>query len=262
MSLGEREAKSILENPSLDDAYDAIKAGTWRHKTVIVVGNCSVDYDGRASSKLEPGERIVILKPDGSALIHRPRDYAPVNWQPPGSLFRTRLEDDRLIIRAFRRKENETLEVSFDRVLLVAALDLKDAGEFHLHASERDMQEAILAQPSLLEEGFRPIAAERPVEPGFIDIVGVDAENTLTIVEIKRNAATNDAVLQLKKYVDVFNADENRKIRGILVAPDLARGAQSLLASLGLEFKALSPQRCAEVLKRSKGRPLTEFFEE
>jgi RecB family endonuclease NucS len=124
------------------------------------------------------------------------------------------------------------------------------------------MQEAILAQPSLLEEGFRPIAAERPVEPGFIDIVGVDAENTLTIVEIKRNAATNDAVLQLKKYVDVFSADENRKIRGILVAPDLARGAQSLLASLGLEFKALSPQRCAEVLKRSKGRPLTEFFEE
>ena len=260
MSLGEK-ARSVLESPMLDDAYDAIKAGIWRHRTVIVVGSCSVDYDGRASSKLESGERIVILKPDGSALVHRPRDYAPVNWQPPGSLFRTRLEDGRLHVRAFRRKENETLDVGFDEVLLVATLDLKDSGEFHLYASERDMQEAILAQPSLLEEGFRPITAERPVEPGFIDILGVDADNTLTVVEIKRNSATNDAVLQLKKYVDVFNSDDVRKIRGVLVAPDLARGAQSLLASLGLEFKALSPQRCAEVLKRRKGRALTEFFE-
>jgi hypothetical protein len=261
LSLGEREAKSILESPTLGDAYQAVKSGTWRHRTVIVVGNCSVDYDGRASSKLEPGERIVILKPDGSALVHRPRDYAPVNWQPPGSLFRTRLENEHLHIRAFRRKENETLDVSFDRILLVATLDLRDTGEFHLHASERDMQEAILAQPHLLEEGFRPMTAERPVEPGFIDILGVDRDNVLTIVEIKRNTATNDAVLQLKKYVDVYHADEEKKIRGILVAPELAKGAQSLLASLGLEFKALSPQRCAEVLKRRKGRALTEFFE-
>jgi RecB family endonuclease NucS len=261
LSLGEREVKSVLENPTLDDAYQAIKAGTWRHRTVIVVGSCSVDYDGRASSKLEPGERIFILKPDGSALIHRPRDYAPVNWQPPGSLFRTRLEDERLFIRAFRRKENETLEASFDKIMLVATMDLRDTGEFHLHASERDMQEAILAQPSLLEEGFRPVTAERPVEPGFIDIFGVDKDNVLTVVEIKRNAATNDAVLQLKKYMDFFHAGDDRKIRGILVAPELAKGAQSLLASLGLEFKALSPQRCAEVLKRRKGSPLTEFFE-
>ena len=262
MSLGEKMAKSVLENPTLDDAYQAIKAGTWRHRTVIIVGNCSVDYEGRASSKLEPGERVFIMKPDGSALIHRPRDYAPVNWQPPGSLFRTRLEDGHLYIRAFRRKENETLEVRFDRILLVAVMDLKDTGGFHLHASERDMQEAILAHPSLLEEGFRPMTSEKPVEPGFIDILGVDRDNVLTLVEIKRNAATGDAVLQLKKYMDVYYADDNRKIRGILVAPELAKGAQRLLASLGLEFKALSPQRCAEVLKRKKGRALTEFFEE
>jgi hypothetical protein len=46
------------------------------------------------------------------------------------------------------------------------------------------------------------------------------------------------------------------------VAPELAKGAQSLLASLALEFKAIPPQRCAEVLKRKKGRLITEFFEE
>jgi RecB family endonuclease NucS len=62
--------------------------------------------------------------------------------------------------------------------------------------------------------------------------------------------------------MDVFNINPERQLRGILVAPDLARGAQQLLASLGLEFKALSPQRCAEVLRSKKERPLTDFFTE
>jgi len=249
-----------LENPSLKEAYDAVKRGVSRRRTVLIIGKCRVEYEGRASSKLEPGERIVLFKSDGSALVHRPRDYAPVNWQPPGSLFRTKLQGDRLTVRVFRRRENEVLEVAFDEVILVAILDLIDAGEFHLYASEEDMKKAILLQPLLLEEGFRPVTAERPVEPGFIDILGVDRNNVLTVVEIKRKAASSDAVLQLKKYLDVFRVDPSRAVRGILVAPELARGAQKMLAALGLEFKALSPQRCAEVIRQKRNRRLTEFL--
>ena len=251
----------VMENPSLEEASRAVKNGISRHKTVILAGNCWVDYEGRASSKLDPGERIAIIKPDGSVLIHRPRDYPPVNWQPPGSLFRTSLREEGLNVRAFRKKEREALDVTFDEIALLAVLDLKDAGEFYLYASERDMQEAILVEPSLLEEGFKPFTAERSVEPGFIDIIGVDRDNVLTVVEIKRKPATKEAVLQLQKYMDVYISDSTRKVRGILVAPELARGAQKTLASLGLEFKPLSPQRCAEVLKRKKEKSLTDFFE-
>lgn len=258
--MDKTQQRIVLEKPTLEDAYQAIKRGTSRRQTVIIVGNCWVDYEGRASSKLEPGERIVLLKADGSALIHRPRDYNPVNWQPPGSLFRTRLNENRLYIRVFKKKENEVLEINFDNVILVIVLDLKDTGKFHLYASEEDMQQAILIQPSLLEEGFRPISAERPVEPGFIDILGVDGNNVLTVVEIKRNAATKEAVLQLKKYMDVFRDDSERRIRGILVAPELARGAQQMLASLDLEFIVLSPQKCADILKRKRAKQLTDFF--
>jgi len=251
---------TILEAPTVEEAYRAVIGGTSKHRTVIISGNCWVDYQGRASSTLEPGERTVILKPDGSALVHRPTNYAPVNWQPPGSIFRTAIKDDNLSIRAFRMKENETLEVTFDKIIMVAVLDLRDSGAFYLHASEKDMQAAILFQPDLLEEGFRPIKAEKSVEPGFIDIMGVDKDNVLTIVEIKRNPATTEAVLQLQKYMDVFKNDSTRRIRGILVAPELAKGAQGLLAKLGLEFKALSPEVCADVLRRKKSKTLTEFF--
>ena len=66
--------------------------------------------------------------------------------------------------------------------------------------------------------------------------------------------------MQLKKYVDVYKTGDDRRLRGILVAPELAKGAQKTLASFGLEFKALSPQKCAEVLKRKETRALTDYF--
>jgi len=248
------------EVPSLEEAFNAIKEGIYKRRFIIVVGNCRVDYRGRANSKLDPGERLLILKPDGSALIHRPRDYSPVNWQPPGSLFRTSLSNGELLVRVYRRKDNEVLEAIFDRIMMFSVIDLKDAGEFSLYATEKDMQEAILFQPSLLEEGFRPISPERPVEPGFIDIMGVDREGVLTLVEIKRRRATKESVAQLKKYADVINLDKNRKIRMILVAPELAKGAQELLATLGYEFKAITPQLCSEVLKQKNSKTITHFF--
>lgn len=250
----------VIESPSLKKAFQAIKQGISKKRTVLVVGKCSVIYKGRASSKLEPGERIVLFKSDGSALVHRSKDVAPINWQPPGCLFRTRLRKDGFSVRVFKGQNKEVLEVFFESVFLIANLELVDSGEFYLYASEEDMKQAILIQPFLLEEGFRVISAERPVKPGFIDILGVDRKNVLTVVEIKRKTAGKEAVLQLYGYLKEFKKNSNKKIRGILVAPGLMKGTQKLLVSLDLEFKALSPQKCVEILKQKKRIKLTEFL--
>ena len=256
----DKSRQHILPSPTLGKAEKAIKTGISRHRTVIIVGECSVDYDGRASSKLESGERIIIIKPDGSALVHRPKLYSPVNWQPSGSIFKTKLLDEGLVLRVFRRKENESMVITFTRLQMVSVLDLVDNGEFNLYASEKDMQEAILFKPEILEEGFRPMTKEMAVDPGFIDIIGYDSENTLTVVEIKRVKASKDAVDQLKKYMDVIDMDINRKVRAILVAPEIADNAKELLEEYGYEFKALTPKFCSEILKQKKGTPLTAFF--
>ena len=250
----------VLESPSLEEAEKAIKSGVSAHRTIIIAGECTVEYSGRASSKLGPGERVVLLKTDGSALVHRPKDYSPVNWQPPGSLFRTRLIEGCLTVRVYRRKENESMEIIYTKLSLVAVLDLSDAAEFSLYATEKDMQEAILYRPELLEEGFRPVSKELPVDPGFIDIIGYDRENRLTVVEIKRVKATKDAVNQLRKYMEVIDMDAQRPVRAILVAPELAKGTEKLLKSYGFEFKPLSPQACSDGLKEKKGKPLTAYF--
>jgi len=138
--------------------------------------------------------------------------------------------------------------------------ELVDSGKFSLYASEHDMQKAILMEPSILEEGFKPISFEKKVEPGFVDVYGIDSEGRLVVVEIKRRTAGREAALQLAKYIDSMKQKVSREIRGILVAPRLAKGTQRLLDTLGLDFKALDPKKCAEILSKPKVRGLEEFL--
>ena len=259
--MSNRKPVAILENPTVEEASEFIKAAVSERKAIIIVGNCWVDYKGRASSKLEPGERIVMIKEDGSVLVHRPIGYEPVNWQPSGCIFQTRTKGETLRVRAIRRKPSESVNITFDHVYLVSAMRLIDRGEFSLHASELDMQRAILLDPCLFEEGFEPISYEKKVEPGFVDVYGIDRNGRLVVVEIKRRTAGRDAALQLAKYVDFVKTMANRELRGVLVAPRLAKGVQTLLTSLGLEFKALEPKKCADILRRSESRKLVDFFE-
>jgi RecB family endonuclease NucS len=83
----------------------------------------------------------------------------------------------------------------------------------------------------------------------------------LVIVELKRRVAGRDAAIQLAKYVDYIKTVATRELRGVLVAPRLAKGIQTLLDSLGLEFKALDPKKCADVLRRSETTKLEDFFD-
>jgi RecB family endonuclease NucS len=167
-----------------------------------------------------------------------------------------------LHVRAIRRKPSESIKISFDHVYLLSAMSLVDRGGFSLYASEKDMQKAVILEPSVLEEGLKPIAYEKKIEPGFVDVYGIDRNGKLMVVEIKRNPAGRDAVLQLAKYVDFVKTMTTREVRGVLAAPRLARNVQRLLVTLGLEFKALDPKRCAEVLHKSETRKLAEFFDE
>ena len=259
--MSNRKPVVTLQNPTIETATEFVKTGVAEHKAIILVGNCWVDYTGRASSKLEPGERIVIIKEDGSVLVHRPSGYEPVNWQPAGCMFQTSVREKTLRVRATRRKPSESVNISFDQIYFVSAMRLIDRGEFSLHASEADMQRAILVDPSIFEDGFEPISYEKKVEPGFVDMYGVDKDARLVVIELKRKTAGRDAALQLTKYVDFVKTITNRELRGVLVAPRLAKGVQTILTRLGLEFKALEPKTCADILRKSETRKLADFFE-
>lgn len=254
-----------LTSPLLEKAYEKLKNGIERRRTIILIGRCHVDYRGRANSKLELGERIALIKEDGALLVHRPRGYEPVNWMPGGNIkFHVRIEAENgektLVIKAIRSKPAESVTIHFENIELLVISELLDVGKFSLYASEHDMQKAILIEPSILEEGFRPISFEKKVEPGFVDVYGIDSKGRLVVVEIKRRTAGKEAVLQLAKYIESVKQMVNRQVRGILVAPKLAKGTQRLLETLGLDYKALDPKKCAEILAKPKIKGLEEFL--
>ena len=251
---------ALLTEPTLNDAAALIEKAFAQRRTLILAGNCHVYYIGRARSTLEPGERIVIIKSDGSLLVHRPVGYEPVNWQPAGSIFHVQVKDNELEIHGVRQKPRESVRVTFSNIYMVSSLNLLDSGDFLLHASEDDMHRAILLKPELVEEGFKPISWEKKVEPGFVDIYGEDKNGKLVIVEVKRKTASKQAAVQLAKYVEPIKAKVNRKVRAVLVAPSLGKGVQRMLVTLGLEYKMLDPKVCAEVLKKTENLKLETFF--
>lgn len=255
-----RKPVSIVEEPSLEEAVRTIEQSLSMNKMLIIVGECSVDYMGRASSKLKLGERFVIIKEDGSILVHRPKNYSPVNWHPAESHFEVQILKDKLLIKAFHRRFREVLKVFFRSVYLILVLDIVDKGEFTLYASEEDMQKAVLAHPEIIEKGFVPISYEKKVEPGFIDIYGIDSSNRLVVIEIKKKTAGRAAVLQLAKYLETIRGNSSRKVRGIIAAPALAKGVQQLLLTLDIEYKSLHPKKCAEILGQKNKTTLLDKY--
>jgi len=262
--LPQVESKVVpLVSPQLTDCRDLINDALGKQKMLVIVGNCTVNYEGRAASKLTWGERVLIIKTDGSVLIHRRSGYEPVNWQPPKCQFRVTLEEGKLLsIVATRRKPRESLRLLFDDITVALALTLADEGEFAMHVTEEQMKQAIIVEPSLVEAGLKLISEERKMgDSGFTDVYAEDSQGRLVVVEIKRNAATRDAALQLNRYVETLRKRVNRPVRGILAAPDLKPGTSTLLAKLGYDFKAVSPEKCFQILKPRTDTRLSEFLQ-
>jgi RecB family endonuclease NucS len=253
---------AVLTEPTLAEAAVLIEKAFSQRRTLVVAGTCHVHYVGRATSKLEQGERLLIIKSDGSLLVHRPVGYEPVNWQPAGGIFHVEIKSDGLEVHGVRQKPRESVRVTFAKVFMVSSLNLLDSGAFLLNASEDDMHRAILLKPELLEEGFKPISWEKKVEPGFVDIYGEDKNGKLVIVEVKRKTASKEAALQLAKYIEPIKAKVNREVRAILAAPSLGKDVQRMLVTLGLEYKELDPKICAEVLKKTENSKLERFFDQ
>jgi len=250
----------LLHSPSLEEAYNLIKRALGQKRLIQIVGRCYVEYQGRARSVLTEGERLVILKRDGTILVHKESGVDPVNWQPPGAAIKVTYADNQLLLQAIRAKPRETVRIEFSSLLMVCANLIEDAGEFSMHLTENEMQQVLSENPELIEPKLRVIRRERPVTPGFIDIFAQDAKGRLVVIELKRRRADNEAVLQLHNYIKSLKPRKSARIRGILVAPSLAKGTHALLEQLGLEYRKIEPQQCAQYLLESSSRKLTDFI--
>ena len=236
-------AVETLTYPEPAAACDLASRNAERGALVTLFGTCTVEYEGRAASSLGPGDRHVMLKPDGAALVHTDEGQQPVNWQPPGCDHSVTVDDGSLVVRSTRSTPEESLEVVFETVAHAAAFDVSDSADLALTGTEADLKERILETPALVEEDFTPLATERETAAGAVDVYGEDSEGRTVVVELKRRRVGPDAVGQLGRYVEALERDlhADSEVRGVLVAPSVTDRARQLLARKGLEFVAVEP---------------------
>ncbi|WEL19232.1 endonuclease NucS [Candidatus Nanohalococcus occultus] len=227
----------IVQNPEFEETKQIIEEYASRKYTLQINGLCSVNYRGRAKSKLDRGERIVIKKQDSALLVHGPENYQPKNWQPEVDRWNVQIdeENEELVMESKRTSPEELVEIRFERIDLVTVDQLVDKSELKIRGHEVDIHEAVEEEPEIVEDGLKVVEREKETPAGFIDVFARDTEDKYVVIEVKRNPDYN-TVLQLQRYVDEIEEEFSGKIRGILLAPKMTDKILDYLEDRGLEF--------------------------
>lgn len=225
-------------SPSSLDALDFAKRYCKSKKLSVVIGDCLIEYRGRAKSLLDWGERAVIIKQDGAVIVHQPTMREPVNWQPSNTKTDFSVENEKFIMNTYHKHPNEKMKLTFRNVRMMIATSLKDNARIVVSGMETDIVEKIIEKPDVIEEGLRITKREKKTKSGMIDLYGYDKQCVPVIIEAKRSLATIPAVHQLRMYVnDIKRKNKKANVRGILCAPRIPKMVKHLLEDYGLEYK-------------------------
>jgi RecB family endonuclease NucS len=206
----------------------------------LVIASCSVDYVGRLTAHLPLATRLLLVKADGSVLVHSDGgSYKPLNWMsPPCSLVESS-DEGGAATWTVTNKAGETLTITLDEVHHDSAHDLgvdpglvKDGVEAHLQA-------LLAAQIETLGDGWRLVRREYPTAIGPVDILARDAGGAAVAIEIKRRGEI-DGVEQLTRYLELLNRDPLlAPVRGVFAAQEIKPQARVLAGDRGIECVVL-----------------------
>jgi RecB family endonuclease NucS len=223
----------------------------------LIVARCEVEYSGRLSARLPEALRLLMIKADGSVMVHADvGGYKPLNWMTAPTAIEESEDGGRISVR--KVKGDDKLEITLHEVLHDVTHDMgepESTGGLVKDGVERDLQELLADQPHWCGEGFRLVRREWPTDIGPVDLMCRDEADGWIAVEIKR-VATIDAVEQLHRYLERIRLDPAMELcEGVLAAQVFKPQARVLAGSRGI--------RCVEVdlavLRGERAPDLTLF---
>ncbi|WP_308466849.1 endonuclease NucS [Rathayibacter soli] len=213
----------------------------------LVIAKCSVDYAGRLSAHLPLATRLLMVKADGSLLVHSDGgSYKPLNWMsPPCTLVVAEPDPDQAdagvteLWTVTNTKTSDKLIVSINEVLHDSAHELgidpglvKDGVEAHL-------QKLLAEQIGLLGEGHTLVRREYMTAIGPVDILARDGSGHSVAVELKRRGDI-DGVEQLTRYLELMNRDPLlAPVAGVFAAQEIKPQARTLAEDRGIRCLVL-----------------------
>ncbi|HEV2240861.1 MAG TPA: endonuclease NucS [Streptosporangiaceae bacterium] len=201
----------------------------------LVIARCSVDYSGRLSAHLPPATRLLMIKADGSVLVHSDGgSYKPLNWMSPPC--RRTEEAGRWVVTG---KSGETLTIEIEEILSDTSYDLGVDPGLRKDGVESHLQEMLAAQTHLLGEGWRLVRREYPTAIGPVDLMCRDAAGVCVAIEIKRRGEI-DGVEQLSRYLELLNRDPLlAPVHGVFAAQEIRPQARVLAEDRGIRCVVL-----------------------
>ena len=208
----------------------------------LVVARCSVDYAGRLSSHLPLGTRLLVLKSDGSVLVHADTlSYKPLNWMsPPCVTSVVAPEDDQRdagvieIWKVAQAKTADLLVISIHEILHDSTHELGQDPGLQKDGVEADLQKLLAEQIELLGDDHRLVRREYMTAIGPVDILATDANGGSVAVEIKRRGDI-DGVEQLTRYLELMNRDPLlQPVKGVFAAQEIKPQARTLAEDRGI----------------------------
>jgi RecB family endonuclease NucS len=209
----------------------------------LIVARCSVNYSGRLNAVLGESVRLVMVKADGSVLVHADAGgYKPLNWMTPPTVIEeappTGESQATMIVRKRAGASEDRLEISISEVLSDSEHDMGPPDGDAMLAKdgvEADLQVLLADQPQWCGEGFRLVRREWPTDIGPVDLMCRDPEDGWVAVEIKRVAGI-DAVEQLTRYLGRIRLDPAfGSCRGVLAAQAIKPQARVLAQARGID---------------------------
>ena len=206
----------------------------------LVIAKCSVDYEGRLTAHLPLATRLLLVKADGSVLVHSDGgSYKPLNWMSPPCTLQEGTTDEGAALwtvtsRATAKGPEDTLRILIDEVISDTSHELGADPGLQKDGVEKHLQELLAEHPSHLGDGLTLVRREYPTAIGPVDLMCRDAGGASVAVEIKRRGEI-DGVEQLTRYLELLNRDPLlAPVRGIFAAQEIKPQARVLAVDRGI----------------------------
>jgi hypothetical protein len=201
----------------------------------LVIAKCQVDYAGRLTAHLPMSTRLIMVKNDGSVLVHSDGgSYKPLNWMSPPCKVVEGSSEDGTVEWTVTGKDDDTLRILLEEVLHDSSHELGVDPGLQKDGVEKHLQELLAEHPATLADGLTLVRREYPTAIGPVDLMCRDGAGASVAVEIKRRGEI-DGVEQLTRYLELLNRDPKlRPVRGIFAAQEIKPQARVLATDRGI----------------------------
>lgn len=205
----------------------------------VVIAKCVVDYSGRLTAHLPEAVRLLLVKVDGSVLVHADVGSKALNWMAPPNVLEVKDNEDGSSEWTVSNKAGESLVLSISEVLHDYEQELGEEPGLVKDGVEAHLQALLAEQMGLLGDDWTLVRREFPTPIGPVDLMCRDADGKSVAVEIKRRGEI-DGVEQLTRYLELLNRDPLLSpVSGIFAAQEIKPQARTLAQDRGIRCVVL-----------------------